>query len=134
MERTFKRVSQLHLDEYLPQVINKFGHVILHGDGNMYVDREGVQKEHQRSFIAKTYAGVGNEAATYTVKFTNVDQLPKDLDSLEKMFLNSKAREKFEDDKVDLNDNFMSIGSPKVEKETKKSSTEAYKKTKTENV
>lgn len=134
MERTFKRVSQLHLDEYLPQVINKFGHVILHGDGNMYVDREGVQKEHQRSFIAKTYAGVGNEAATYTVRFTNTDQLPKDLDSLEKMFLNAKAREKFEDEKVDSNDTFMSIGSPKGERETKKNSPKASKEAKTENV
>jgi hypothetical protein len=123
MERTFKRVTKEHLEEYLPQVIDKFGHVILHGDGNMYVNKDGVQKEHQRSYIAKTYAGTGNEAATYTVRFTSIEQLPKDLDTLEKMFLDSKAREKFDDGKIDMNDNFLSIGTTK-KPESKRSAKE----------
>lgn len=114
---TFKRVSQEHLDKYVPEVIDKYGHCILHGDGNMYVDDEGVQKEHQRSYIAKTYAGVGNEAATYVIKFTDVEDVPKTLEKLQEMFLAVKAREKFEGDKVDSNDKFKSIGSTK--KETK---------------
>lgn len=114
---TFKRVSQEHLDTYVPQVIKKYGHCILHGDGNMYVDEEGVQKEHQRSYIAKTYAGVGNEAATYLIKFTDVDDVPKTLTKLQEMFLTAKAREKFNEDKVDSNDKFKSIGGTK--KETK---------------
>lgn len=109
-ERIFKKVVQKHLDVYLPECIEKYGHAILHGDGNVYVDEEGVQKEHQRSYIAKIYAGVGNEVATYRVKFTSESQLPKTLEKLDKMLMDAKAKEAFEEDESKLTDNFKSIG------------------------
>lgn len=109
MERTFKKVSQKHLDEYLPSAIDQFGHIILHGDGNMYIEEPDVQKEHQRSYIAKTYAGVGNEAATYVLRFNSVKELPNDLDELEKMFLNAKAQEKINEGKISYKDSFKGL-------------------------
>jgi hypothetical protein len=112
---TFPKIKEVHLTDYLPGIITKFGHAILHGDGNIYIDKtfdakgEPIEPKHQKSYLAKTYAASGNEVATYTFKFTNVDQIPDTLDKLEKMLLSSKARETVEDGKVTTYDDFVSI-------------------------
>lgn len=112
---TFPKVVELHLKEYLPEAIKTFGHVILHGDGNMYVDVEGVEEKHQRSYIAKTYAGVGNEAAMHRIKFTSIDQIPKSLQELEKMFLEAKAKENYDENKIEYSSGLLSIGKKQAE-------------------
>lgn len=110
MERTFKKVTEAHLTDYLPKTIKKYGHAILHGDGNIYVDVEGVQKEHQRSYLAKNFAAAGNDAGTYVLRFDNVKDIPEDLDNLDKAFLNAKALEKVEEGKIKSKSDFLSIG------------------------
>lgn len=116
---TFPKVVELHLKAYLPEAIKTFGHVILHGDGNMYVDVEGVEEKHQRSYIAKTYAGVGNEAAMYRIKFTSIDQIPDSLQKLEKMFLEAKAKENYDENKIEYSSLLLSIGKKQAEQAAK---------------
>lgn len=116
---TFPKVVELHLKEYLPEAIKTFGHVILHGDGNMYVDVEDVEEKHQRSYIAKTYAGVGNEAAMHRIKFTSIDQIPKSLQKLEQMFLEAKAKENYDENKIEYSSGLLSIGKKQAEEAAK---------------
>jgi hypothetical protein len=101
-------VKEIHLKDYLPNVIKKFGYAILHADGNIFVDLKAdakgrpVDEKHQPSFLHKEYASPQNEAATYSIKFTNVNQIPDTLEDLEKMFLSEKAKEKAEKNKITL--------------------------------
>jgi hypothetical protein len=101
-------VKEIHLKEYLPNVIKKFGYAILHADGNIFVDLKTdakgrpVEDKHQPSYLHKEYAAQQNEAATYSIKFTNMSQIPDTLEDLEKMFLAAKAKEKAEKNKITL--------------------------------
>jgi hypothetical protein len=126
------KVLEIHLKNYLPKTIKKYGHAYLHGDGNIYVDKttdeqgNPVQLEHQRTQIARTYAAHGNESATYVLYLTHVNQIPENVEACEKALLAAKAQENAEKYRTKTNDNFLSIESDEPEekvseeKETKK--------------
>ena len=92
------KLHKLHL-EYLKQAIEAYGHAYMHGDGNIYRDKTGVEDKFQPSYIAKEFAAAGNEGASYVIKFTNVSQVPKTIEDLEKMFVEAKTKEKLNSQK-----------------------------------
>jgi hypothetical protein len=128
------KIQEIHLKDYLPKVIKKYGHAYLHGDGNIYIDKatdqngNPIQATHQASYIAKTFSAIENESARYVVKFTSVDQIPGSVDEMEKLFMSTKQRELREATLTNSANDFQSIeedpkpekkkgGRPKSEKE-----------------
>lgn len=128
------KCQKIHLEEYLPNVINKFGYAILHADGNIYVDidvnekGEPVGPKHQPSYLAKEFASPGNEARTYSIKFTSVDQIPGTLEELESMFFASKAKEKAEKDKIVAGLGTLTMDAPKSKEPVESEETVQKKK------
>jgi hypothetical protein len=111
----FEKIQKIHLEEYLPAVIKQFGHAILHGDGNIYVDRPEVEEKHQASYLAKEFAAHENEGAKYRVRFTDVSQIPKSLQAMENLFISASAKEKADKDKIKEVGGTLTMDLPKVE-------------------
>lgn len=120
----FENVKEIHLKEYLPAVIEQYGHAILHGDGNIFVDREGVEPKHQPSYLHKEFAAVrtpGEEPdGRFTIRFTKVEQIPDNLDDLRIKFLEARQKEKSEANKTKTTPDQLTMNLPKKEGEEKK--------------
>lgn len=68
--------------------------VYFHADGNMYIDK-GASDTRQKftNYNADGPNHPANVGARYRVKFTSPGQVPTDLDSMEKMFLEQRQKE-----------------------------------------
>lgn len=70
--------------------VRTHGHVYLHGCGNMYV-------EEIDSKFRKEFTNVNKDStphpSTYVVKFTDVKQIPGNIEDLEELFLRTKNQE-----------------------------------------
>jgi len=73
----------------IPQIkatINAFGKCWFHGDGNLYSEKED-------SDFRQGFSNPKNENSQYRILFTNVSQVPDSKEALDKMLLESRAKE-----------------------------------------
>jgi hypothetical protein len=85
MTAQFERLHPQNL-KLLRASVKKFGTVWIHGDGNIYENKE-------TSDIAQKFVNTPFSAPTYRAKFTTLDKLPTTLEELEIALQNGRMNE-----------------------------------------
>lgn len=85
-------MSKLHLFNFkqAKAVIRQYGHVYLHGDGNMFVTEEA-------SKFRRTFSNPDQPEATIWIKFTSESEVPDTIEEAERLMEANKKRQAKED-------------------------------------
>jgi hypothetical protein len=88
------KILKYHLEKLIPQVIENYGHAIVHGDGNVFIDNPNKEEKHQPSYIHREYAPIENKLGRQFIRFNSVKDIPKTVEEFYNQL--SLAMAKFE--------------------------------------
>jgi hypothetical protein len=90
----FPKLHLIHLKR-IAQLVATFGKVYVHGDGNMYIDKNKKKDDTQHpSDFAAEYSQIKD--AESRVVFDKSSKLPETLEELKKAIIDFSSKEKFE--------------------------------------